>query len=988
MAHLSQSGLTFGYRQGGNEGGDTALLLIPENALVPVYGANPNLTDWTRYSEADGYYIGATQTNADIGTTIAGVAGGLYSVGMSSTSYGRYHHDPISGGVYINFNDPYPSGQGPGITNSTGGNLTNASYPYNSNNQTWIRYGFTGGASTYPTMYSSAGDHTHTLTTGVTLTIEVTATNQDRIDISPTPITYIKINTVAVTYSYTRGHTLAVINPSTRTLDSITTYDTYGAGNSTALLNALNTVDYGKLVVITSYDGISLDSATRDLLNSSTFRQVGDSLISDTWTSQRVSHLFIGFKKDTILAAVPGFTPVEAAVVGASEASPTRTFTDAGTFVSASSFRPQTIEVTLLRANKSTDVLPINSLVFSQLMPNDYADVVTTGGAAAYLKGVSSGGTTLSAITSLSSALTVSTSGIHHHYYAYPVPANYGTREYPKYSLGPNGEPAHTIAANATDTPNSGAHTHPTSIQFSQPNLNSTLLKLWKNISAEAPTTDIILMYVGDLTNFSVPNWHICDGTNGTVNIPSAFVGYNSTDGTWGTSTSDLTGLNYTTALSQSDWNHTHFRTVYGNFWETGDLQNHNTTLFYHTHPLTGIAARYKPPMIKVAFIQYKGYPSFTPIPPLNTQIPIITGTPYYNNTLTCSTGVWTSTTDLTYKYQWQYGSGASFTNIVGATANTYGPLAYLQYIGQTLRCMVTATNRIGSVLSISAPTAAITGPVTGEFVASASSGTWVCPTGVTSISVLCVGAGGGGYNNGGGGGGGALAYGNSITVVPGQSYSYVAGAGSAGNNGGSSSFNTSWVVAGGGIVGASGIARQCGGGGGAGGYGGTGGIGSYCGGTGPFYAGGAGGNYSGTYCTGGGSGGSGGRGSGQSGGAIGYRDVNANGNQGGGGGGGTGYFFESGAQGGGGVGIFGKGTAGIGTLGTVSIGASGYAQMNGGSGGGNGGSYGAGGLYGGGACGIRPSSGVLSNIGGAGAVRIIWPGNLRQFPSTNVTAL
>jgi hypothetical protein len=61
---------------------------------------------------------------------------------------------------------------------------------------------------------------------------------------------------------------------------------------------------------------------------------------------------------------------------------------------------------------------------------------------------------------------------------------------------------------------------------------------------------------------------------------------------------------------------------------------------------------------------------------------------------------------------------------------------------------------------------------------------------------------------------------------------------------------------------------------------------------------------------------------------------------------------------------------------------------MNGGSGGGNGGSYGAGGLYGGGACGIRPSSGVLSNIGGAGAVRIIWPGNLRQFPSTNVTAL
>ena len=58
----------------------------------------------------------------------------------------------------------------------------------------------------------------------------------------------------------------------------------------------------------------------------------------------------------------------------------------------------------------------------------------------------------------------------------------------------------------------------------------------------------------------------------------------------------------------------------------------------------------------------------------------------------------------------------------------------------------------------------------------------WTCPAGVTSVSVVCVGAGAGGgdpsYGSYGGGGGGALAYANNVSVTPGASYTVVVGRG------------------------------------------------------------------------------------------------------------------------------------------------------------------------------------------------------------------
>ena len=58
----------------------------------------------------------------------------------------------------------------------------------------------------------------------------------------------------------------------------------------------------------------------------------------------------------------------------------------------------------------------------------------------------------------------------------------------------------------------------------------------------------------------------------------------------------------------------------------------------------------------------------------------------------------------------------------------------------------------------------------------SAGSFTWTAPAGVTSVCVVCVGAGGDGGSNKHGDGGGGLGWKNNIPVTPGQSYAVVVG--------------------------------------------------------------------------------------------------------------------------------------------------------------------------------------------------------------------
>ena len=94
---------------------------------------------------------------------------------------------------------------------------------------------------------------------------------------------------------------------------------------------------------------------------------------------------------------------------------------------------------------------------------------------------------------------------------------------------------------------------------------------------------------------------------------------------------------------------------------------------------------------------------------PVDTTVPVISGTAIEGGALSASTGAWANG-PTAYAYQWERcdASGASCATIGGATANGYtpGPADY----AQTLRVAVTASNSAGS----SAPaTSAATGQVT-----------------------------------------------------------------------------------------------------------------------------------------------------------------------------------------------------------------------------------------------------------------------------------
>lgn len=253
---------------------------------------------------------------------------------------------------------------------------------------------------------------------------------------------------------------------------------------------------------------------------------------------------------------------------------------------------------------------------------------------------------------------------------------------------------------------------------------------------------------------------------------------------------------------------------------------------------------------------------------------------------------------------------------------------------------------------------------------------TWVCPTGVTSISLVLVGGGGGSDAWGGGGGGGALTYTNNLAVTAGNSYTVnIGNAGDSFGPGGNTWFNTSaYIAANGGRSGTGGNSNTGGGGGGAGGYTGAGGAGAVAS---TSYAGGAGGTSTGTARTNGFAGGAGGGGR-NSNAAVPVPVAPT-------------ITFGCGAGGGGSYGLC-YGGGGVGLMGAISQSGNptNQASVAGGDAtfGPNGGSPGLlviggqdstgyyGGWPGGGGAGVGSGAG--------GAMRIIWPGSSRTFPSTN----
>ena len=81
---------------------------------------------------------------------------------------------------------------------------------------------------------------------------------------------------------------------------------------------------------------------------------------------------------------------------------------------------------------------------------------------------------------------------------------------------------------------------------------------------------------------------------------------------------------------------------------------------------------------------------------PVNTVVPVISGTVKRGSALTCSTGTW-SNTPTSYTYQWQ----SAGSNI--GTNSSSSPALSLSDVGNEITCTVTATNAAGSASTTSA---------------------------------------------------------------------------------------------------------------------------------------------------------------------------------------------------------------------------------------------------------------------------------------------
>lgn len=203
------------------------------------------------------------------------------------------------------------------VTSDTSGNLSfiwnnlyttsgNAVEDVTLNNIQYLPYYFSYKDSRKYNIAPANVNRTTQMLSGMTLksvlTTTVNAPGYASIECSSVPYgypgnAYIKINNNIVWEGQPRGHTLAVINPSTFVVEGpIQNFDTYGSGDG-AFYQALNNVSDGKIIAFCTYDACQLSYNTRNLLYSK-FNALDQ---NSTWVAPgpstptfRRSHNFIG----------------------------------------------------------------------------------------------------------------------------------------------------------------------------------------------------------------------------------------------------------------------------------------------------------------------------------------------------------------------------------------------------------------------------------------------------------------------------------------------------------------------------------------------------------------------------------------------------------------------------------------------------------------------------------------------------------------------
>lgn len=99
-------------------------------------------------------------------------------------------------------------------------------------------------------------------------------------------------------YGSVRGHTMLVVDPTTKSVINTYQYDTYDPDNATTavnnLINAIDNVANDTIIIITSHDATSCNQTLRDKLSNDYNSNIPSN--AGVWTSERYSHAIIIFK--------------------------------------------------------------------------------------------------------------------------------------------------------------------------------------------------------------------------------------------------------------------------------------------------------------------------------------------------------------------------------------------------------------------------------------------------------------------------------------------------------------------------------------------------------------------------------------------------------------------------------------------------------------------------------------------------------------------